>query len=1089
MPGQAAARSVDRTGKRINWVAEPADQRSDGTNRGPLFILVLVAAIVAGLWYWQTRTDTAPPSDQPVATDSASGTATGTADADTAGTGAPDTASTADVLQPTDDDTAAPPDAARTTDTDLAAQTDKVETAGSGTTVPMDTAQTPDPGTADREEQSVTADSATAVPSDSAQATDPGTADREELVVTTDSATAVPSDSAQATGHGTVDREEQVVTADSAAAIPSDSVPTTDPGTVDREEQVVTADTTTAASSDSTQATAPATAGREKRTVTAGPATAGGTDLARTADSGTAAAPGTVRTAETDTAAPTGTGQATDADTTGAELQTAAADPAAHDAGEQLTLAPAPEGTIERVPLDAPPGAVTIGEAGILAAVDRVIEKLEAIVSERIDTEPDADPDTKLRVHVTYDDSEEAADEAVTGTKEADQTADADTAQPTAADHTADSGTAQPTGADQAVDAGTGQLADAGRTGGAGATPPPGDFPPPDTEIAATEDVTRPPESEPAVPLEDTRLAAADSTETEAGEYVEKLTDAAPPTIPVDEEPTLAPTPDGTIERVPLDAPSGTDMIGETGILAAVERVIDELETIVQERLESDTKLRFQVTYDDSEEAADEAVTGTKEADQTADAGTAQPTAADHTADAGTAQPTGADQAVDAGTGQLADAGRTGDAGATPPPGDLPPPDTEIAATEDVTRPPESEPAAPLEDTRLAAADSTETEAREYVEKLTDAAPPTIPVDKADHFVTQEHVISLVPEDTIERVSIDELVKDETLGADTPITIVREVEQTETAVPEKLIAESGGDLDTKLQVVVRYDDTVGDTEEQDVAKVEVPEQRVADQDVAKLDIPERDTTDQDVAKLDVPEQDTAEQDAEKLEVPEQEIPHQDVAAQDQARPESTGQVAHRGDTVEQTTVREVLERIRTEPSTPITLVRRVRFFEVMTLRELLDTGIATESFLDVVRQPYRVEAATLADLLQRKKAENPDTIFYLHTVQPTDEQGIWGIVQFGLIDNFARGVPVRRGEEVKTYTAEIPRDADERLADRSSSFLGLMIDRKTKDSYVYNYRDNRMGRNPDHIHPGQEIVIINFEPEELEAIYEHFASG
>ena len=519
------------------------------------------------------------------------------------------------------------------------------------------------------------------------------------------------------------------------------------------------------------------------------------------------------------------------------------------------------------------------------------------------------------------------------------------------------------------------------------------------------------------------------------------------------------------------------------------------------------------MTYDDSEEAADEAVTGTKEADQTADAGTAQPTASDQTADAGTAQPTGADQtadagaaqptgadqAVDAGTGQLADAGRTGDAGATPPTGDLPPPDTEIAATENFTRPPESEPVGPLEDTRLAAADSTETEAREYVEKLTDAAPPTIPVDKADHFVTQEHVISLVPEDTIERVSIDDLIRNETLDADTAITIVREVEQTEIAVPEKLIAESRGDLDTELQVVVRYDDTVGDTKEQDVAeqavaKPEVQAQDAADQDVAKLEVPEQDAAEQAVAKLEVPEQDAGEQKVAKLEVPErdtmdQDVPNQDVVAQDQARPESTGQVTLRGDTVEQTTVREVLERIRTEPNTPITLVRRVRFFEVMTLRELLDAGVGTESFLDVVRQPYRIETATLADLLQRKKAENPDTIFYLHTVQPTDDQGIWGIVHFGLIDNFAHGVAIRRGEEVETYTVEIPRDADERLADQSSSFLGLLIDRKTKDSYVYNYRDNRMGRNPDHIHPGQEIVIINFEPEELEAIYEHFASG
>ena len=31
-----------------------------------------------------------------------------------------------------------------------------------------------------------------------------------------------------------------------------------------------------------------------------------------------------------------------------------------------------------------------------------------------------------------------------------------------------------------------------------------------------------------------------------------------------------------------------------------------------------------------------------------------------------------------------------------------------------------------------------------------------------------------------------------------------------------------------------------------------------------------------------------------------------------------------------------------------------------------------------------------------------------------------------------------------------------------------------------------MGQNPDRIVPGQEIVIIDFKPEELIAIYRHF---
>ena len=46
---------------------------------------------------------------------------------------------------------------------------------------------------------------------------------------------------------------------------------------------------------------------------------------------------------------------------------------------------------------------------------------------------------------------------------------------------------------------------------------------------------------------------------------------------------------------------------------------------------------------------------------------------------------------------------------------------------------------------------------------------------------------------------------------------------------------------------------------------------------------------------------------------------------------------------------------------------------------------------------------------------DPDAIFYLRTVKNGDEQGIWGIVHGGLISNFARGVAIRRGEEVNTY--------------------------------------------------------------------------
>ncbi len=473
-----------------------------------------------------------------------------------------------------------------------------------------------------------------------------------------------------------------------------------------------------------------------------------------------------------------------------------------------------------------------------------------------------------------------------------------------------------------------------------GATPATGDSQTADSGVTPRTGDTLAADSGTASPV-----GVAQTTESGATTGSTPRGDAAEPADPaVAGETVLSAAPEGTIEQVPIGAPD-VDESGQTDLLAAVERVAEQMETAIREQLapepgvDADTKLRGQTEYDDSQGDASQVGVEPNEAARTAEAG----------------------------------------------------------ATE------------------------AEAEAKQYVDTLTATTPQTIPVDKADHFVTQEHVLSLVPEDMIESVSVGELAKDDALAAETPITVVREVEQIETAAPEQLIAESEGDLDSRLRVLVKYDDSPDDAE-------------------------------------------------------------QNVAVQSGAE---------RGDApaVEQITVREALERLLAEPEKPISVIKTVRYFEVMTLRELLDTEEDADTFLNVVTRPYRLEAATLADLLRRQKTENPDSIFYLHTVQPTDKQGIWGIVHFGLIDNFARGMAVRRGEDVETYTVRIPRDADERLHDRSSSFLGKLIDRKTKESYVYNFRDDRMGRSPDRVYPGQEIVIINFEPEELVSIYKHFASG
>jgi len=292
-----------------------------------------------------------------------------------------------------------------------------------------------------------------------------------------------------------------------------------------------------------------------------------------------------------------------------------------------------------------------------------------------------------------------------------------------------------------------------------------------------------------------------------------------------------------------------------------------------------------------------------------------------------------------------------------------------------------------------------EKEAELYIAKLTEPDPDPVAVEKADHFITKDQMIALLPEGSAEETTLEELAADPTLSPDTPITVVKEVEQIEMTTPERIIAEAGGDLTKKIKIL-------------DDGKVK------------------------------------------------------------------------------EATAGEVLEEYRKKPKQEIAVIKTVEYFEVTTPKEVAnDPSITPGATLKIIRKPYRLEAATLEDLLREQEELTPDSIFYVRTVRETDAQGIWGIVHHGIIDNFARGMAIRRGEQINTYRVEIPVNADERLDDQTSSFLGRLIHDKAVRSYVYNFKRNRMGRNPDHVNPGQEIVIINFEPEELTDIYKHFASG
>ena len=289
-----------------------------------------------------------------------------------------------------------------------------------------------------------------------------------------------------------------------------------------------------------------------------------------------------------------------------------------------------------------------------------------------------------------------------------------------------------------------------------------------------------------------------------------------------------------------------------------------------------------------------------------------------------------------------------------------------------------------------------EEQAESFVEQIAEPDPQPLEVDDADHFVSPDQMLSLLPDASLEITSREEILSDPELGPDTPITVVREVEEIRIANPEKLIASAGGDLDQEIRVL-------------------------------------------------------------------------------------------EGDELRVKTLDEVLADLMESPAEAITIVSDVKYFEVTTPSEFARQSRGDDDEpLRIIKDRYTLEAASVAELLRQELDLPSDAIFYLRTVRPEDVQGIWGIVQDGLSGNFARGMAIRYGQSISTYQIEIPRYADEILPDNSSSFLGKLIHEKTLESYVYNFKDHRIGRNPDRIYPGQEIVIINFTPEELVSIFKHF---
>ena len=120
--------------------------------------------------------------------------------------------------------------------------------------------------------------------------------------------------------------------------------------------------------------------------------------------------------------------------------------------------------------------------------------------------------------------------------------------------------------------------------------------------------------------------------------------------------------------------------------------------------------------------------------------------------------------------------------------------------------------------------------------------------------------------------------------------------------------------------------------------------------------------------------------------------------------------------------------------------------------------------------------------------DDPDStgknVYFIHAVNTGDDKGLWGIIQQGLIRTFTEGLKLP-GQDKKVF-AEIPQDADERLNNQKSSFLGRILQNKVQRTYIYNYQKGILGENPNLIKPGQQLVIVTFSEQELIGIYNHF---
>lgn len=175
-----------------------------------------------------------------------------------------------------------------------------------------------------------------------------------------------------------------------------------------------------------------------------------------------------------------------------------------------------------------------------------------------------------------------------------------------------------------------------------------------------------------------------------------------------------------------------------------------------------------------------------------------------------------------------------------------------------------------------------------------------------------------------------------------------------------------------------------------------------------------------------------------------------------------------------------------DPNATITLITEIKHSKQLTVGELANSGLSlSDTVMAIIHRG--TQELSIKDIIQ--SSELPDSaLFYLHRVSERDQQGLWGIIQAGLIDTFREGLHlegITLNQDLVQVT--IPADADEKIARGFSSFLGKILNNKVDSSYVYNFSTNTMGINSNIILPGQQLIMVHFSPAELKRIYQFFS--